>query len=118
MVDQILKEFYSSKPGGIIGNEDCGQMSAWYILNSIGFYQVTPGRPVYTIGRPLFDKVEIPLEGGKTFTIISENNSKDNKYVQEFYLNDKMQEHLFFKHSDIKIGSTLRIVMGPNPKLN
>ena len=118
LVDQILNEFYSTKPDGIIGNEDCGQMSAWYILNAMGFYQVAPGNPVYTIGRPVFDKVEIPLEKGKNFTIITENNNAENMYVQEFYLNDVKQKNLFFNHSDIKKGSTLKIVMGNNPKVN
>ncbi len=118
LVDQILKEFYSSKPDGIIGNEDCGQMSAWYILSAMGFYQVAPGNPTYTIGRPIFDKVEIPLENGKTFTIITENNSKENKYIQEAYLNDKKMDSLFFSHKDIKNGSTLKIVMGKTPKTN
>ena len=118
LVDQILNEFYSTKPDGIIGNEDCGQMSAWYILNAMGFYQVAPGTPVYTIGRPVFDKVEIPLEKGKNFTIITENNNAENMYVQEFYLNDVKQKNLFFNHSDIKKGSTLKIVMGNNPKVN
>ncbi len=118
LVDQILNEFYSTKPDGIIGNEDCGQMSAWYVLNAMGFYQVAPGNPVYTIGRPVFDKVEIPLEKGKSFTIITENNNAENMYVQEFYLNDVKQKNLFFNHSDIKKGSTLKIVMGKNPKIN
>ncbi len=118
LVDQILKEFYSSKPDGIIGNEDCGQMSAWYILSAMGFYQVAPGNPTYTIGRPIFDKVKIPLENGKTFTIITENNSQENKYVQEAYLNDIKMDMLFFNHSDIKNGSTLKIVMGNKPKKN
>jgi predicted alpha-1,2-mannosidase len=116
VVDQILREFYSSNPDGIIGNEDCGQMSAWYVLNAMGFYQVTPGKPIYTIGRPLFDKVEIPLASNKVFTIITENNSKENKYVQAFYLNNVKQDHLSFLHSDIKKGSTLKIVMGSLPK--
>ncbi len=118
LVDQILKEFYSSKPDGIIGNEDCGQMSAWYILSAMGFYQVAPGDPTYTIGRPIFDKVEIPLENGKTFTVITENNSSENKYVQEVYLNNQKMTDLFFSHADIKTGSTLKIIMGKNPKLN
>ncbi|MBJ6368797.1 GH92 family glycosyl hydrolase [Snuella sedimenti] len=117
LVDQILKEFYTPTPEGIIGNEDCGQMSAWYVLNAMGFYQVTPGNPVYTIGRPLFDKVEIPLKSGKTFTIIAEKNSPDNKYVQAFYINDIKQDTLVFKHEDIKAGSTLKIVMGNQSKI-
>jgi len=115
LVDQILKQFYSSKPDGIIGNEDCGQMSAWYILNAMGFYQVAPGNPIYTVGRPLFDTVEIPLANGKKFRITCDNNSAENKYVQAFYINNVKQETLFFNHSDIKAGSTLKIVMGNSP---
>ncbi len=114
LVDKILNEFYSSKPDGIIGNEDCGQMSAWYIMSAMGFYQVTPGKPVYTIGRPLFDRVEIPIANGKTFTIKTKNNSKQNKYVQAVYINDVLQKDLYFRHSDIKNGSTIEIVMGSN----
>jgi predicted alpha-1,2-mannosidase len=112
LIDQILKDFYAADPEGIIGNEDCGQMSAWYIMNAMGFYQVTPGRPVYTIGRPLFDRVDINLETGKVFSIIVENNSEANKYVQEIWLNGISHEHLFFTHSDIRKGGTLKILMG------
>ncbi|WP_420601920.1 GH92 family glycosyl hydrolase [Flagellimonas sp.] len=116
LVDQILKEFYTTEPDGIIGNEDCGQMSAWYILNAMGFYQVTPGKPEYVIGRPLFDKVEIPLGSGKVFSIITHNNSSENKYVQSAQLNGKELDGLFFTHDDIKNGSTLAITMGNQPK--
>lgn len=116
LVDQILKEFYTSKPDGIIGNEDCGQMSAWYVLNAMGFYQVAPGNPEYVIGRPLFDKVEIPVANGKVFTILTENNSPENMYVQSAKLDGIELEKLFFSHGDIKNGSTLTIVMGPEPK--
>lgn len=116
LVDQIQKEFYSSKPDGIIGNEDCGQMSAWYIMNAMGFYQVAPGDPTYVIARPIFDKVVLPLESGKTFTVITENNSPENMYIQEVYLNEKRRDSLFFHHSDIKAGSTLKIVMGSKAK--
>ncbi len=118
IVDQILSEFYSAEPDGIIGNEDCGQMSAWYILNAMGFYQVAPGNPVYTIARPLFEKVEMPLSSGKTFTVITENNSKENLYVQEVYLNGTNHNSLFFTHQDIQNGSTLKIVMGDKPNFN
>lgn len=117
IVDQILNDFYSSKPDGIIGNEDCGQMSAWYVLSAMGFYQVAPGLPVYTIGRPIFDKVEIPLKSGKGFTIITKNNSEENKYVQEVYLNGEKHTSMFFTHEDIKAGSTLEILMGAKPVL-
>jgi len=117
LIDQILNDFYSTRPDGIIGNEDCGQMSAWYVLNAMGFYQVAPGNPVYTIGRPLFDKVEIPLSSGKVFTIITENNSAENKYVQDVFLNGNRHSGLFFTHADIKKGSTLKIIMGNTPNL-
>ena len=116
LVDQILNEFYTARPDGIIGNEDCGQMSAWYVMNAIGFYQVAPGNPEYTIGRPLFNETVIQLESGKKFKVITENNSAENKYVQEFYIDDNKQDDLFFAHSDIVNGSTLRIVMGNEPK--
>lgn len=116
LVDQILNEFYTTEPDGIIGNEDCGQMSAWYILNAMGFYQVTPGKPEYVIGRPLFDKVEIPLGSGKVFTIIVNSNAPENKYVQKVVLNGEELGELFFTHLDITNGSTLTITMGNKPK--
>ncbi len=95
-------------------------MSAWYVLNAMGFYQVAQENPEYVIGRPLFDKIEIPLESGKSFTINTKNNSPENKYIQEVFLNGEKQSDLFFKHSDIKSGSTLKIIMGskPNYELN
>ncbi|MFS4454896.1 GH92 family glycosyl hydrolase [Maribacter sp. 2304DJ31-5] len=116
LIDQIQKEFYTPTPDGIIGNEDCGQMSAWYILNAIGFYQVTPGKPIYTIGRPLFKKVEIPISENNVFTVITKNNGPENKYVQAVSLNGKAHPNLFFTHDDIKKGSTLTITMGNTPK--
>lgn len=117
LADKILHEFYDATPEGIIGNEDCGQMSAWYILNAMGFYQVAPGNPSYIISRPLFDKVEIPLENGKTFSIEVENNCRANKYVQRASLNGVDLPKLLFEHNDIKRGGQLKIVMGDKPKL-
>jgi predicted alpha-1,2-mannosidase len=117
LIDRIFREFYSASPDGIIGNEDCGQMSAWFILNAIGFYQVAPGNPVYTIGRPLFDRVEIAVGGGKTFTVITRNNSEENRYVQEVCLDGERQQNLFVKHRDIMNGSTLEIVMDNTPDM-
>ena len=76
LVDQVLRTLYSDAPDGLSGNEDCGQMSAWYVMNAMGFYQVCPGRPVYSIGRPLFEEVTLRLEGGKTFVIRAKNNSE------------------------------------------
>ena len=81
-LDFIMRNFYTNQPDGIIGNEDCGQMSAWYVLSALGFYQVCPGIPVYAIGRPMVDKATIPVAGGN-FQIIVKNNSPENKYVKE-----------------------------------
>lgn len=111
LVDSIIKSQYSNAPDGLSGNEDCGQMSAWYVLNSMGFYQVCPGRPIYSIGRPLFDKAVINLDNGRTFTIIAHNNSKTNKYIQSAKLNGKPLSKLFFSHNDIVEGSVLELTM-------
>ena len=111
ILDQIVQEFYLPTPEGIIGNEDCGQMSAWYVLNAIGFYQVTPGKPEYTIGRPMVHRAEIALENGKVFTVEVENNSLENKYVASATMDGRILEGLTFSHEDIVQGSTLKIVM-------
>lgn len=118
LIDRIFRDFYSDSPDGIIGNEDCGQMSAWFILNAIGFYQLAPGNPVYTIGRPLFDNVEIDVGEGKTFSVIIENNSEENCFIQEVYLDGKRQDHMFVHHRDIMNGSTLKIVMDKTPAID
>lgn len=115
LVDEILHTLYFNAPDGLSGNEDCGQMSAWYILNAMGFYQVCPGKPVYSIGRPLFDKTTIPLKDGKAFTILVHNNSRTNKYLQKMLLNGKELETPFFTHQDIVNGSTLELTMGDKP---
>ncbi|MBL7887940.1 MAG: GH92 family glycosyl hydrolase, partial [Bacteroidia bacterium] len=81
-VNQILNDFYKNDPDGLIGNEDCGQMSAWYVLSSLGFYQVTPGTNKYILGTPLFKEVKVHLENGKTFNVKSNKISKDDFYVQ------------------------------------
>lgn len=109
-LDFIMRNFYTNQPDGIIGNEDCGQMSAWYVLSALGFYQVCPGIPVYAIGRPMVDKATIPVAGGN-FQIIVKNNSPENKYVKEAKLNRKVLDTLFFPHADLVKGGTLEIEM-------
>ncbi len=113
LVDEVLHTLYFNDPDGLSGNEDCGQMSAWFILNAIGFYQVCPGKPVYSIGRPLFDEVSISLPGGGTFKVIAHNNSRENKYVQSIALNGTPLDSPFFSHSDIVDGGVLELTMGP-----
>ncbi len=114
-IDTILHALYHPAPDGIPGNEDCGQMSAWYVLNAIGFYQVCPGEPVYSIGRPLFDKVTIHLPEGGTFCVVTENNSRENKYIREMYLDGERLETPFFDHSRIRDKGILKIIMTRQP---
>lgn len=111
LVDKVLTTLYFNDVEGLSGNEDCGQMSAWYIMNAMGFYQVCPGLPVYSIGRPLFDKVTITLPENKIFTIFAKNNSKGNKYIKAVKLNNKTLDTPFFTHDDIKGGGTMEIIM-------
>ena len=115
LVDSVLHSQYFNAPAGISGNEDCGQMTAWYILNSMGFYQVCPGKPVYSIGRPLFDETTINLSDGKTFTIRTNNNSSENKYIQAARLNGNPLTEPFFTHEDIVSGGILEFDMGSTP---
>ena len=112
LVDSVLQTLYFNDPDGLSGNEDCGQMSAWYILNAMGFYQVCPGKPVYSIGRPLFNKATVNLKDGKKFTVIAKNNSRENKYIQSMVLNGKPLDKPFFTHQDIVDGGTLELTMG------
>lgn len=111
IVDQAINEFYHPTHEGLIGNEDVGQMSAWYVMSALGFYQVTPGEASYTIGRPLFDKAVIPVADGK-FTITSENNSQESIYVKSVTINGKqLSDNFSFAHSDLKDGGELHFVM-------
>ena len=105
-LDYIMREFYTNKPDGIIGNEDCGQMSAWYVMSALGFYQVAPGIPVYTLGRPMVDRALIHVKGG-IFEILVKNNSPENKYIKEVTLNGKVLDTPFFSHTDMAKGGKL-----------
>lgn len=116
LVDSVLYTLYRNAPDGLSGNEDCGQMSAWYILNAMGFYQVCPGKPVYSIGRPVLDRAEINLPGGKRFTIVAKNNSRRNKYVQRITLNGRRLKSPFFTHAQLVAGGTIELWMGDKPK--
>lgn len=115
LVDSIFQSQYRNAPDGLSGNEDCGQMSAWYIMNSMGFYQVCPGKPVYSIGRPLFDKVDITLPTGKVFTIKAYNNKKENKYIEKVVLNGTALEKPYINHEDIVNGGVLEFTMCDKP---
>ncbi len=114
-VRRILDEFYKPQPDGLIGNEDCGQMSAWYVLSASGFYEVTPNSAVYTIGTPLFKEVKYHLENGKTFTIKAPNVSDKNIYVKSVKLNGKKYDKFLFQHPDIEKGGVLEFEMSAVP---
>jgi predicted alpha-1,2-mannosidase len=111
LADKIMKEQYRNAPDGLSGNEDCGQMSAWYILNALGFYQVAPGDPTYTISRPLFNQATISLENGKKLIVKTVNNNSKNKYVASVSWNGKVLKTPFFKHSEIVNGGELLFKM-------
>jgi predicted alpha-1,2-mannosidase len=111
----ILNDFYTNKPDGIIGNEDCGQMSAWYILSSLGLYQVNPMNGLFVFGSPLFDKASVKLPENKLFTIFAENNSKENIYVQKVELNGKPYSKSYILYKDIMAGGSLKFYMGAKP---
>ena len=114
-VRYIMDEFYKDTPDGIIGNEDCGQMSAWYVLSSMGFYQMNPSDGVFVFGSPRFDKMSVKVRDGKTFTVEAENNTKENIYIQKVFLNGKPYKKTYITYEDIMNGSTLKFVMGKRP---
>jgi predicted alpha-1,2-mannosidase len=118
LVDNILTKLYFNDENGLSGNEDCGQMSAWYILSSLGLYQVSPGDPTYTLGRPLFDEATIRLENGKTFTVRAENNSAVNKYIADVRLNGVSLSEPFISYANIADGGVLEFKMAATPMTN
>ena len=115
MLRKMLNEMYLDQPDGLSGNEDVGQMSAWYILSSVGLYQVDPVGGRFVIGSPLFDKATVNVGGGKTFTVVAKNNSDKNIYVQSARLNGKTLKNSYVAFNDIRHGGTLELVMGPKP---
>jgi predicted alpha-1,2-mannosidase len=114
-VRQIMDQFYKPEPDGLIGNEDCGQMSAWYVLSAAGFYPVTPGSTTYAIGAPLFPEVRFKLENGKSFAIKARGVSERNVYIQAATLNGKPYNKSFLLHDDLMAGDELIFQMGPRP---
>ncbi|AVI50319.1 glycosyl hydrolase family 92 [Pukyongia salina] len=115
LVHKILTELYTNTPDGISGNEDCGQMSAWYIFSSLGFYPVTPASNQYIIGTPLFPKATINLESGKQFTVVANFISEKNKYIASAKLNGKPLDRTYIRHDEILNGGTLVFEMTSTP---
>ncbi len=114
-VREVVDKFYGNTPDALSGNDDCGQMSAWYIFNCMGFYPTAPSSNVYNIGSPALPKVVMTLSNGKKLEMTADNWSKDNLYVKEFYLNGKLHDKSYFTYDDIRDGATLRFVMDSEP---
>lgn len=115
LLRQVMTQLYHADYDGLSGNEDVGQMSSWYIMSSIGLYQVEPSGGKYIIGSPLFNKAEINVGNGKTFTVVTKNNSEKNIYVQSAKLNGVKLFRSYLYHDEITAGGTLELVMGPKP---
>jgi predicted alpha-1,2-mannosidase len=115
LIREVFDKFYHPKPDGLCGNDDCGQMSAWYIFSAMGFYPVNPVSGEYITGAPQLPEATIHLSAGKTFTIEARNLSTVNKYVQSVTLNGKPLENFIVKHSDILKGGKLVYEMTANP---
>lgn len=114
-VDKILKEMYANAPDGLSGNEDCGQMSSWYVLSALGFYQIAPSLPLFEIGRPMMKNASIEFENGNKLIFNVINNKLENKYIQQIKLNGNVLTRSFLSYQEIMRGGTLEIIMGNTP---
>jgi predicted alpha-1,2-mannosidase len=111
----IVDSLYNDTAAGLPGNEDCGQMSAWYVFSALGFYPVNPDNGIFMIGSPIFHKATIHLKGDKAFTVIAHNVSKQHKYIQSAKLNGKTYNKPYITYKNIIQGGTLEFQMGPKP---
>jgi predicted alpha-1,2-mannosidase len=116
-VRQILSTMYSNQPDGLSGNDDCGQMSAWYMFSALGFYPFNPANGIYVLGSPAVNKAELQVAENKKFTVIAKNNSDKNIYVASVKLNGKPYAKSYIRHSDIINGGTLEFTMTDKPVL-
>lgn len=118
-VRQIASTLYTNTPGGICGNDDYGQISAWYVFTALGFYPVDPSSGIYILGSPLFEKATMKLDSkfykGHSFTIIAKNNSAENPYIQSAALNGKPIARSWISQAEIAAGGKLVLTMGPTP---
>ncbi len=115
---KIMAELYTDKVDGLCGNDDCGQMSAWYVMSALGFYEVTPGQNIFAIGSPIFKKATIELGNGKKFVIEADGTSAKNEYIQSAELDGKEYNHAYFTWQELKKGETLKLVMSDVPNRN
>lgn len=112
---KVMNELYLNTPAGLCGNEDCGQMSAWYVFSAMGFYPVDPAGGQYEIGTPLFPEAKLRLANGKTFTVLAPKVSKENIYIQSVKLDGKPYDKSYVTHEQIMNGSTLELEMASQP---
>ena len=114
-VAQVMHDLYFNAPAGLCGNEDCGQMSAWYVFSAMGFYPVNPVSGEYEIGSPLFPEMRLNLGNGKTFTVLAPNVSRENIYIQSVKVNGQPYDKSYITHQQIMDGATIEFVMGNQP---
>jgi predicted alpha-1,2-mannosidase len=117
LIREVFDRFYLSKPDGLCGNDDCGQMSAWYVFSAMGFYPVNPVNGEYVFGAPQIPKIELKLPENKTFVIEAVNLSKENKYVQSIEFNGQTYSRKSILHKDIMNGGRLVFTMTDKPKI-
>ncbi len=117
-VRYIMDSLYTDKPDGLCGNEDVGQMSAWYVFSALGFYPVNPANGVYVFGSPKIKSARLQFDNGKVFSIEVKNQGAKNIYIQEVKLNGVPHQRFFTTHDEIIKGGTLEITMGTQPPLN
>ncbi len=115
MVRKIMAEEYHAGPGGLSGNEDSGQMSAWYAFSAMGFYPVCPGTDEYALGSPIFDEIRINLPGQKRFTIKAKGQSEQHKYIQNARLNGLKFDRTYLRHAEIRRGGLFELQMTDSP---
>lgn len=114
-VRKLLDLEYDDQPDGLAGNEDCGQMSAWYVISSLGFYPVDPVSGNYVFGTPLFDRAEVELGSGKKLVVEAKRNAPGDRFIQSVLFNGKPYSKLWFRHADIADGATIVFTLGSNP---
>jgi putative alpha-1,2-mannosidase len=114
----LMRSMYRDAPDGLAGNEDCGQMSAWFVLSALGFYPVDPVSAHYVIGSPLFERAELDVGGGRRLLVEAPGNGPDTPYIQSVEWNGQPYPRTWLRHADLAAGGHLRFHMGaePNPR--
>jgi len=111
LIRQVCRDFYTTTPDGLIGNEDCGQMSAWYVFSALGFYPVFPADGRYVFGSPLCTKATVHLTNGKTLRIVAHGNSADTTYIKEVKFNGEVVDRPYITHEELMRGGLLEYIM-------